>query len=162
MNSGEIIAMSAVVIAFFTSIVSIWQGYLNRQYYRLSTKPHITLERKSFEGAPYKYTLSNNGLGPAIVTRFEIIFDGEKLDGSINNMRKIMSLMELNNVPFELLFPTEGEAMAVSREIVLLEINPDHLNYESVKKLQQLTSCLVFKVEYKSIYGVSACYEGCE
>ncbi|MGL0944954.1 hypothetical protein [Vibrio vulnificus] len=75
MNIGEIIATSAVVIAFFTSIVSIWQGYLNRQYYRLSTKPHITLERKSVEGAPYKYTLANNGLGPAIVTIPVIIED---------------------------------------------------------------------------------------
>ncbi|EJL7017514.1 hypothetical protein [Vibrio cholerae] len=162
MSSEEIIATSAAVIAFFTSLVSIWQGFLNRQYYRLSTKPHLTLERECVEGVPYKYTLSNNGLGPAIINNFEIIFDGYVLDGKVENIKKIIKLIELGDIYCEFLLPTKGEAIATSKEIILLYIDPEHLNMQALDSLKQLTNCLVFKVEYSSIYGVTDCYEGCD
>jgi hypothetical protein len=77
-NAANIIALSAVG---FTA----YQAWLTRVHNRLSVQPHLqthtdthaNLQESAFY---YSIELRNNGLGPAIITKWTVLLDGVKQD----------------------------------------------------------------------------------
>ncbi|EOV6311701.1 hypothetical protein ACN9RQ_004633 [Vibrio parahaemolyticus] len=158
MESSDWIAISAAIIALFSSLAVIWQGFLSREYYRLSTKPHLTIERKSNFGAPETYILSNDGLGPAIIEEFYLKFDGVYFEGGDEIINKILGLLCLKKGECEYMIPSRGEALRVSKEMTLFHFQ--NIGQDDTSNLRQLNECLSFKIVYSSIYGEKYEYEG--
>ncbi|MGN2614760.1 hypothetical protein [Aliivibrio fischeri] len=161
MESSEIIALSAVVIALVTTIVSIWQGYLNRQYYRLSTKPHLIIDQCAVIDTPHKFILKNNGLGPAIIKDFSISIDGHDIERSPNSVKESLIALNLDKAGYFSHIPTIGEAISVGDTIIIIDIDLDDKTYDLMKDdLKQLGTRLEFKITYSSIYGQTFNYKG--
>ena len=79
MESSDYIAGAAAVIALCALAVSIWQGRVMRFHQMLSVKPHIDIDYKFFPGKPIEIRMLNNGVGPAIIKSFKILYDGQPL-----------------------------------------------------------------------------------
>src|SRR5688572_25280527 len=82
LSEATVTAMSAVFIALLALTVTIWQAALTRRHNRLSVRPHLRIDwLVSDEGTDEKVSvvLSNNGLGPAIIKRFQWKIDGKPL-----------------------------------------------------------------------------------
>lgn len=69
MNADEISNLTLVVAAC-TLLTTFWQGYLARRHNTLSVRPRLSWNRsyvRTATGAEITFTLTNNGVGPAIV-----------------------------------------------------------------------------------------------
>jgi len=152
-----------VVFAICAMAITIWQGYLTRRHSRLSVKPHLTIDYTySNHDFSLEYRLSNNGLGPAIITKYEMIIDEKVVptdnfneakqelwhlfNGTMPNFASQLKIRHINN----------GEALEAGKDLVLLDfsrlkgIEPDLFNYDLIAtKMAQIK----FKVQYESFYG---------
>lgn len=77
-SSDTIVSFSAMVIAIASIVVTIWQGIEIREHNRLSVRPKFEI---TFEAGKnnFGYVLTNNGLGPGIITGKKIFVDGEEI-----------------------------------------------------------------------------------
>ena len=80
-SSDTIISYSAIIIAVASIVVTIWQGIETRRHYRLSVRPKLEITFSSNKES-FGYILTNNGLGPAIITKKKIFVDGEEISYS--------------------------------------------------------------------------------
>ncbi|WP_421189257.1 hypothetical protein [Aeromonas enteropelogenes] len=160
MNNSEIIATSAAIIAFSTTIVSIWQGYLNRQYYRLSTRPHLLIDQILYQDIPMEFTLKNNGLGPAIIISFDVIIDERYIKTTECPVTKALSALEVTGTNNSIHTITEGEAISVGGEVTILKIEDEPYPDEIISAIKELDRCVKFRVVYESIYGERFTYLG--
>ena len=55
-------------------VVSLWSAYEDRRHKRLSVRPQMTITF-IFNATDAGWTLTNSGLGPAIIQRFEVYVD---------------------------------------------------------------------------------------
>lgn len=69
MSAGEITAICAVAIAFFSLILTISQVRETKKNNRLSVKPFLDVTYNTFSNKPAEIILENRGIGPAIITR---------------------------------------------------------------------------------------------
>jgi len=65
----------ALLVAVLALATSVWSGWEDRRHKRLSVKPQLTLSFSFHEGVSAGWMMSNAGLGPAIVQRFEAYVD---------------------------------------------------------------------------------------
>lgn len=76
------IAVAAVIIALLTALFTAYQAFLSRKHNRLSVKPHLTTwidDSSDNKFYVIRCDLMNNGIGPAIIKKFEVFFEGEKI-----------------------------------------------------------------------------------
>lgn len=66
MDVSNWISVSATVITLAALILAYVEGFQNRKYNKLSAKPILTFFRYTIDGQ-ITITLSNEGLGPAII-----------------------------------------------------------------------------------------------
>ncbi|WP_299570765.1 hypothetical protein [uncultured Shewanella sp.] len=65
-NPEMIVAFSALVIGIVTTFTSIYSASIDRAYARASVWPSVEIAR-SHDNDLFKYIISNNGTGPAII-----------------------------------------------------------------------------------------------
>jgi len=151
METSDIIAICAAFIALSSTGIGIWQGYLNRQHFRLSVKPHITITSGYFNQSPISYSLCNDGLGPAIIKKYSICINEEDIEiVSQDQFKEVFNKLNMEFPDFKFLIPTKGEAYISGKNIKLLELFPKENTHEEV--LNKLDG-IKFKILYSSIYN---------
>ncbi len=89
LNPEIIISFASLLVALCALLFTWYQVRLSREHNRLSVKPHITTFSYSKTIGTDAYLiveLMNNGLGPAIIINFKILFDGDLV--SLNDQKK--------------------------------------------------------------------------
>src|SRR5687767_14553435 len=77
-NSSNVIAICAFIATF-------WQAYLSRKHNRLSVKPQLEISSGfNFNDQEYYINILNNGLGTALITKIQLVIDGEEIDTQIS------------------------------------------------------------------------------
>jgi hypothetical protein len=74
--TDRIMAVSAVVVALASLVVAVYEARTNREYQKVSVWPYVTQSNAWVPGEPYSRTLSNLGVGPALVKSFQVSVDG--------------------------------------------------------------------------------------
>lgn len=66
----------AMIIAITALLFTFWQGYINRKQSRLNLRPNINVNFRHLYDVnkSQKLTLTNTGLGPAIIKKIEFIY----------------------------------------------------------------------------------------
>src|ERR1043166_2735072 len=82
MTAQIITAISAIVIALASLLVAIWSSVLTRKHHRLSVTPRLRVDYVHMPDQPIEVTLTNNGLGTAIVREFAVLIDGSPMSGT--------------------------------------------------------------------------------
>jgi hypothetical protein len=77
---NTIVAVSAVLIAFSSLGVSIWQGFLTRKHNRLSVKPSLRVDRKTALNERPGVILTNKGIETAVIKEITVYLDGNLVD----------------------------------------------------------------------------------
>lgn len=70
-----ITAIAAVFISFIALAFSIYNSYRGRKHDRLSVRPHLEIIYNVKDDGDTGLILCNNGVGPGIITKFEVYFD---------------------------------------------------------------------------------------
>ena len=74
--TDRIMAVSAVVVALASLGVALYEARTNREYQKVSVWPYVSQSNAWVPGEPYTRSVSNLGVGPALVKSFQVSVDG--------------------------------------------------------------------------------------
>ena len=153
-----VVSLAAVTTALAAVGVAVWQGVENRRHNRRSVQPYLTHYQIFSATRPCAgVELSNNGVGPAIITRFEVLVDGAVMedDGSKGWCKALELLgLETDWTVFHWLDP--GDAVRVGESLWLLAIPENDLDRDREQLLRAAIARLVVRIEYRSVYHETA------
>jgi len=148
-----LLGIAGTVIALAVAVTTIWQGFLARQYNRLSVKPMLRVDRITVSGENAKIVLRNTGVGPAVIIRIKFFVDGVAIEQSFSKVGELaLQKIGLDTAHYRILeiFPKEsfsaGEQPALFESIDIIK---DYMMAEEVRKAFKR---LAVEVEYESIY----------
>ncbi len=143
MKTGNIQSLVAVAIALMALFISVWQGCEQRRHNRLTVKPILNFEAISHNN--YKsIRLSNDGLGPALITKFLIIENGKKYNAKEGN--PWTKTEAVSYIPYsEMYYYDEGATVKPTESLNLLTWKADSIRILNLKVI----------IEYESIYEES-------
>lgn len=79
-NYEVTVALASLFIAVIATVFSGYQATLSRQHNRLAIRPYLVIHRTiGLEGQDYiaQIAVRNAGLGPAIIKKYQVSFDGK-------------------------------------------------------------------------------------
>ena len=134
-------------------MISVWQGFENRQNNRLSVRPLLVV--KIHQAAPkVGLWLENNGLGPAELRELSVYKKGRLIAAgpeAFAHLRELLDLGDLTVAYISRLDPgiwlTPGETLALFR---FPEV---HHTPERIERFKVAFDGLMVGVGYRSIYG---------
>ena len=152
------LSISAMIIAITSIAVSLWEGKTMRNHYHLSVMPRLnnsfSVDDSSSTNATAYFSISNNGLGPAVIISREYFVDGKKIDDSKNHF-SVITLQELNfdNIAgssFKSI--SKGLTIPAGANLKLfgLYFNTRESFY---RQRMQLHNRFSFIIKYESLYG---------
>ncbi len=159
MDTNIIIAIASVFIAGCVLVTTIVQGMQNRKHNRLSVKPLLEFlgyigidddeDEEDDDIGKYEVSLVNRGLGPAVIERFVLVYDGEEIPS--DDSKKYQDF--LNNLlkDFEILVIAHcysGSSVKAGENIPILGFKFDAEN-DDVDFINEIK----FLIEYQSIYN---------
>ena len=161
MDYNIVISLSVAVIALAALGVSMWQGYIAREHNKLSVKPHLVINRTVFDEMLIKYTLRNNGLGPAIIESYEIFVDGKKCEGECEEkIKSILKNLNIKRIQHRSFTPSNNQAISINEKLILLEFEKQGLSESNKERLKSSKNSIEFQIKYKSIYGDNFTFQG--
>ncbi len=154
-NSSIVVAITSAFIAVCALGVTVWQGLQNLKHNKLSVLPLISLTNEisvindvNIKGdLNYKIVLTNQGVGPAIIKKFELLFDGETvLFNDADTYEKFLDSKTKKFTGRNFAQRKQGSIIKVGERLILWEFNyHEHQDTSEVEKLG-------LRIEYESIY----------
>ncbi len=74
--TDRIMSVSAIIAAIAAVLVAAYEARINREYQRISVWPCLTQSNSLLTGEPYLRTVSNVGVGPALIRSVQVSVDG--------------------------------------------------------------------------------------
>jgi hypothetical protein len=137
-------------------VATFWQAYISRQHNKLSVKPHlIGFSDNSSGGAEFHLFIQNNGVGPALITSFQITIDGNKIekssvDETIKTIKnKLFPKFNCNLVCSE---SDESYMMAVNEKLTVFRFVFDANDRPTLNTIDDARNRIKVNVDYESIY----------
>jgi hypothetical protein len=163
-NASILVALASALISLCAFGLSTYMGYVTRRHTRVSVRPYLMRylhkEPISSEGtAKVVWHLCNGGLGPAIITSYELFFENKLVNTSSEPecIRAANAIFGQIPTSFNFLNLQPGYLMRKDEERVILSAV---LSTESVKRdklddyafLNAIFDKLCVSVKYKSLY----------
>ncbi len=158
-NSAEIIAICALI---FTA----YQAYLLRKHNRLSVTPKLavfTARNSENKIGTINIELSNNGLGPAIIKKYEFEVDDKvktfkDSDEALKFIEKLVGVIGVEN-KITLILPGHIIAAGESSTMLHLKFSEESNGWEHI---EGIIDRLSLRVKYTSMYGEQFEYHSIE
>lgn len=160
---------AALFVSICALLLTINQAVMTRKHNRLTVRPHLTsftdnVPHPSFGGISLiKMSLSNNGIGPAVVKSFQPMLDGVPLDPE--NFDELLSIAK-RELPVSLLDQgcrfslfRKGYVMAKDESMSVAEIAYAPTIHDDPKALEAALQRFHLKVDYESIYEEKFSYD---
>jgi hypothetical protein len=162
LTNSDIIAAASLLVALFAFFLTAWQARLMHQHSRLSVKPILawgTEKKLSTTFLEMVSTLTNKGLGPAIVVERYFTLNGLHFQSASEDTTPLEALVkellpeDLNAVIARQALPgigsplLPGDAMAISH-LVFPSLRDDRW-----KEIESRMGKVQFVVVYEDIYG---------
>lgn len=129
-----------MVVAVSALVVSVWQVKISQEHNKLSVRPYLDFF-SGWNGSTWRLDMSNEGVGPAVITRVDYIYNGvtyNELDDMLNAAN--LKAKRTNSTNFG-----KNSPFAVEKTVVFLELN----RQDSVLRRPLGIS---ISVKYQSIY----------
>jgi hypothetical protein len=146
-----VLSVSSFFVALCAFFLTVWQFSVQRRHNRISVKPHLiktsrTTKRDNL--ACLEIILINNGLGPAYIDNFQILYKGKICDPDKTLKTVLGSLMRNSSITIL------GDDYAVSEKqvIVLLSII---FSFQAENEIEAVTKKLNdfdVLIDYSSAY----------
>ncbi|MCW8983096.1 MAG: hypothetical protein OQK13_03540 [Gammaproteobacteria bacterium] len=150
-NAAEIIATSAMTFTAYQVIVT-------RRHNKISVRPHLAessdRNRKPGEGV-LAFVVSNNGLGPAVIKKWEVLLDGEEINISDHDAAESVIRDLLKEKEFNFTIGTLGEGYVMpSNELKkVLIVHFKCKSDDDFNSVETSLNSLDLIIEYESMYG---------
>lgn len=149
---------AAAVIALCALGLAIYQAFSTRRHNRLSVRPRLFVvpNRALSPGiGTFSVTLRNGGLGPALISGFEVLLD--KKPASLDDRNIATALIgtvvgkPLSRFQYHLLSP--ASVVAKDEQLVLLEIAFPAASTQDYETVLAALERLAVRIRYSSMYG---------
>lgn len=131
-----------VLIAVLAVVVSIWQVRISQEHNRMSVRPFMDFFYGWNQSSIMTLTLSNQGVGPAIITKVQHEYAGQTYD-TWDAVLEAAQLKEFRRNSYQY---GGRSPFAAGNEITFLELNLDETQRAKFQGM-------VTYVYYESIYG---------
>ena len=153
----EVIAASATaVIALCALIFSLWQAKTVRDHNKISVKPHLTTwTSKSFEARKFSIHVLNNGIGPALIKKYEIRVDNKPIAGEgTEPIEKALSIL-FSGQPYSAQFAhmSSGFALGAKENCLVTSVQFQEGFNLSPEQVEHTFNRADLIIEYESFYG---------
>ena len=164
-SSEKLLSLSAILISLLTLFVFMYQTNLIHIHQYRSVYPHLQLSNTASGTLEYQYNLKNEGIGPALLQKIEIMEKNGKPYKSLNDY--LQSKMDpKDSIAIYTSDISEGMLIPAERRIALFGIfdkektklmGLPEQDVEGANKLRQVLNDenLLIKITYESIYGES-------
>ena len=112
----------AIMISILTLIAFIYQTSVISQQQHMSVYPHLMLQNQNGGSLNYSYTLTNKGVGPAIIESFKVISPERKLYDDLG-LFLLNSLPEKYHEDILISNVSNGQLISSGEEIELFAFN---------------------------------------
>ncbi len=142
------------LVAFSALFLAIYQGYLTRKHYRLSSLPHISFRNIKIKSKEYSIKIISNGNGVAIIKNIYILVNGEKRPFSNESL---MDVIEYQNpiIRTGILVASgcSDDMLMPGEEIVLIKSDLSKQIDVTSKMINDVSDKIRIIIEYESIYN---------
>ena len=153
-SSETIVSLSAIIIAIASIGVTIWQGIETRKHNRLSVRPGLEITF-GLDKDNFGYFLTNNGLGPAIITYKKLFVDGKEVHYTgFSGYDEFISKLGLNDhkVSHTGIYP--GKTIKANEKVYIIRFFlKEKDNVETL--LPNIYNRVNIEIGYKSMYDES-------
>ena len=151
------IVVAAVAVAI-TTVGMIWHGLQTRKHNRLSVIPKLIFYNIYASVGSEKFagiSISNNGLGPAMIEDVKVYIDGQCFPMSTDGEAKaILTQLGINEPWVSYGYFSKEEIMAKPGEpLGMFYIERDNQSEEKTMRLRDALRPMKIVVKYKSLYG---------
>lgn len=153
MDTGTVVSACSAFIALAALSVAILEARTTRRHHRLSVTPHLTITYAYSNCNPrFVAEIENTGLGPAVITRFDVFLDKEhQAFFESGSWLAILDLLGLKGHSAGLNI-TPGEFIAVGRKCLLIRYDGAD-EKEGMREIRQALQKICVEIDYESIYG---------
>ncbi len=145
------ISIGSFVVACSAIGLTVWQATIQRVHNRISVKPHLmksTTRNKSVGVASLHVFITNNGLGPAFIDSFSVLYRGspvsleDGLSKALGDLNKNMSSTSL----------ACGSAIAAGESVQVVGVKFNAPSEQQVEQVKTKLNDLDMVIEYSSAY----------
>lgn len=155
-NKTELfVSISAVVIALAALSLSVFEGIETRRHNQIRLQPNLNFERLYYsDNDRIGIYLKNNGLGPAIIKKTYIAFNGEVLDEHLGDAgwRYLDQHYQLVEKGYKSFWYTKDTLITVgdSQSLIWIDSNSDKVMQN---KFNDFLNQLSLTIVYESVFG---------
>ena len=160
-NADKIMSTAALFISVISLIALLYQSYLSREENKLIQKqqsanvlPYLNQWVSEYENN-YRIVMGNKGVGPAFITKVEIVMDSTKTFRNSDDLfhELFLSNKALDTIPYVTSSLIKGFVLPANETIYLLEVSGTK-NIQLVKNLIEEKE-ITFSITYKDVYGTT-------
>ncbi|OUR82696.1 hypothetical protein A9Q75_05245 [Colwellia psychrerythraea] len=150
MDASDYIALASMLVAIVALVATLYQSHLSKEHNKLSVVPHLIVHRYTVDES-CKFTLENNGLGPAIIKEFKLVASGKEISGFIETAYdEALNTLGLN-VAHSFYHPSKLEHISPAKKVDLYELLNENKE-DLATEVAVISENLKFKIVYTSIY----------
>lgn len=155
MTWEAIAGFSSAVIALCALAFTIWQVSVQRKHNKLSVTPYLTTwSHSNYDYHRYNLQIINNGVGPALIKKFQIYIDDRQVQGlHLELIKKAIKIL-FPNYLYNLsnCYLSNGYMMAPKEARDLVDIQFLGPNFPSPEEIDHASKRVKIFIEYESIY----------
>jgi hypothetical protein len=151
MTTETRIALTSAFVSVLALGLTMYEAWATRRHNRLSVKPALSFDLVlDEEQCALVIRLRNNGLGPAVVRRYEMLVDGRSLEQL--NIRQFQELSALLDVQARYSIPLRDEVIPIDASIDLIVIKHDTTDAKARYVARRAAQRLTIRTAYSSMY----------
>ena len=153
MTSEKVVSLAAIIISTLALIVSIWQAKDNRDFNKLSIKPHLQVNPKLTGDKESGLYLENAGTGTAFIDSVTVSTNGKIFNLTEGNPSEFFNSLNVKPDCYRQSWPKKGAAIQSGKEFPLIKVTEanEPLCYFEVFKLLTGPN-IIMNISYTSPY----------
>ncbi len=148
------LSTAAIIISTFALVVSIWQAKDNRDFNKLSIKPHLQVNPKLTGDKESGLYLENAGTGTAFIDSITLSVNGKIFNLIEDNSSEFFNSIDVKPDCYKESWPRKGAAIQSGKEFPLIKVteaNAPLCNFEAMKFLTEPS--VIMNISYTSPYN---------
>ena len=154
MTAEKVLSLAAIIISTLALIVSIWQAKDNRDFNKLSFKPHLQVNPKLTGDKEDGLYLENAGTGTAFIDSITVSTNGKIYNLIEDNPLEFFNSLNVKPHCYRQSWPKKGAAIQSGKEFPLIKVteaNAQECNVEVIKLLTRPN--VIMNIFYTSPYN---------
>ena len=154
METQFLLTIAASVVAIAALFTAVVHTRSLRQHHRLTVVPHLYLHRElSMDRPNILITLSNTGLGPAVLDSYSVYVDKEVTPiRAATDWYPIMASLDIRFENINAAVLEKGDMIGAGQQLPLLTVDLS-AGENNFHELQKVVGRIRIKVKYASVYG---------